>query len=83
MGARGFDINGKFLSPEAPLHEGRCESIFRSGPMGAFSRAELQAMRRGIGGDRKRPTDFFRLIPDQEKEMTFKVFHYRLRLGKR
>jgi hypothetical protein len=83
MGARGFDFNGKLLSSEAPLHEGRCESIFCSGAMCAFSRAELQAMRRAIGGDRKCPTDFSGLIPNQEKEMAFEVFHNRSDLGKR
>jgi hypothetical protein len=75
MGTRGFDFNGKPLSSEAPLHEGRSESIFCSSPMRAFSRAEFQAMRRGLGGDRKGPADFTGLIADQEKEMTFEVLH--------
>ena len=78
MGALGFEFNGKLFSPEAPLHEGRSESIFCSSAMSAFSSAELQAMRRGLGRDRKCPTDFSSLIPNQEKEMAFEVFHNRM-----
>ena len=78
MGALGFEFNGKLFSPEAPLHEGRSEGIFCSSTMGAFSSAELQAMRRGLGRDRKCPTDFSSLIPNQEKEMAFEVFHNRM-----
>jgi hypothetical protein len=47
MGALALEFNGKLFSPEAPLHEGRSESIFCSSAMGAFSSAELQAMRSG------------------------------------
>ena len=78
MGALGFDFNGKLFSSEAPLHEGRSESIICSSAMGAFSSAERQAMRRGLGGDRKCPTDLSSLIPNQEKEMAFEVFHNRM-----
>jgi hypothetical protein len=83
MGARRFDFSGKLFSPEAPFHEGRNESIFCSSAVGAFSGVELQTMRRGIGGDRKCPTDFSSLIPNQEKEMPFEIFHNRLNLEKR
>jgi hypothetical protein len=78
MGTLGFEFNGKLFSPQAPLHEGRSESIICSSAMSAFSSAEPQTMRRGLGGDRKRPTDLPSLIPNQEKEMAFKVFHNRM-----
>ena len=64
MGALGFEFNGKLFSSEAPLHEGRSEGIFCSSAVGAFSSAELQAMRCGLGGDRECPTNFSRLIPN-------------------
>jgi len=44
MGALGFDFNGKPFSPEAPLHEGRSESIFCSSTVGVFSSTEFQAI---------------------------------------
>ena len=78
MGALGFEFYGKLLSPEAPLHEGRSEGILRSSAMRAFSSAELQAMRCGLGGDRKCPADFSRFIPNQEKEMAFELFYNRM-----
>ena len=78
MGALGFEFYGKLFSPEAPLHEGRSEGILRSSAVGTFSSAELQAMRRGLGGDRKCPADFSRFIPNQEKEMAFELFYNRM-----
>ena len=78
MGALGFEFDGKLFTPEAPLHEGRSEGILRSSTVGTFSCAELQAMRRGLGGDRKCPADLSCLIPNQEKEMAFEVFHNRM-----
>jgi len=71
----GLEFNGKLLSSEAPLHEGRSERVFRSSAMSAFSRTELQAMRRGLAGDGKCPADFARAVSNQEEEMAFQVFH--------
>jgi hypothetical protein len=78
MGALGFEFNGKLFSSQAPLHEGRRKSIFCSSAVGALSRAELQAMRCALGGDRECPADLSCLIPNQEKEMAFEVFHNRV-----
>jgi hypothetical protein len=80
MGTRGFDLSGKLFAPKAPFDEGRNESILCSSAIGAFSGAELQAMRRGIGCDWKSPTDFSSLVAKQEKEMAFEIFHNRLDL---
>ena len=73
MGTLRLKFNGKLFSPEAPLHEGRNESIFRSRAMGAFTGAEFQMMRRPIRSDRKSPADFSLVVANQEKEMAFQL----------
>ncbi len=75
VSALGFEFNGKLLSSEAPLHEGRSERILRSSTVGALSGTELQAMRRGLAGDWKCPTDFSSVIANQEEEVAFEIFH--------
>lgn len=40
VGALRFELNGQLFSSEAPLHEGRYESILSSSAIGAFSAAE-------------------------------------------
>jgi hypothetical protein len=53
MGTGGRDLNLEPFVPEAPLHEGRGECIFRSSSEDALAGAEMQPVRSPIGGDGK------------------------------
>ena len=71
-----FDANLQSLSSEAPLHEGRSESVLGSSTEGALASRKGEAVFGSCGCDRKSPDDISGGIADQEKEISFEIIEY-------
>jgi hypothetical protein len=56
------------------LHEGRCYRIFSSSTKQALTGTEVQPVRRSVRRYRIRPTHLAGVVPDQEEELSFKLF---------
>ena len=66
-------LNDHFLPPQPPLHEGRRESVHRSGGVQLFPRVEGDPVRGFLHGHRIGPDDPSLFVPNQKSQMFFQI----------
>ena len=66
-------LNDHLLPPQPPLHEGRCESVHRSGGVQLFPRVEGDPVRGFLHGHRIGPDDPSLFVPNQKSQVFFQI----------